>query len=307
MQQLIQWFIFGLPYAMGAVFAFAVLFRYLIYRTVHRHEWFAKEFEKRVNKFLEGEEPGQVRKVSFFVLSKKLLERTYFEIFEIRDRANRRRGDRIMSLNDRVFLVKQGCAWLVRDILRQIKFLKYTNDVPKLLNITKSTFMSNPCFNRVFGIVPIATLNDFLSILPGLFVVAGILGTFLGIRGGLGGLGGMDLNDIETTKSLMDNFLNEIAFAMTSSIAGITFSLALHIWNVVFSPERLFVDMIDRFDGSLSLLWYRSDNNEYPCKDKSDQENADPAEALAESALEMEVAKSARTRDLDKVRKVKTA
>lgn len=306
-EQLIHWFIYLLPYAMGVVFVFGAIFRATIYYTVRRHEWFAREFEKRVNKHIDAEVPGAVRNVSFYQLSKKMLERTYYEVFEVRDRMRRRSPDKMMALSDRIFMVKQGCAWLVKDILKQLKFLKWTNETPKLLNITKATFHHNPCFNRIFGVIPIAALNDFLSLLPGLFVVAGILGTFLGIKGGLGSLGGMNLTDLEGTKNVMDSFLHEIAYAMASSIVGITFSLALHVWNTFFNPERIYVSMIDRFESALDLLWYRSDNNQFPTLEKPFDEHKDPVEALAEEALNLEVSKSIRSRELDDVKGKKQA
>jgi hypothetical protein len=287
-----EYFIVTLPYFMAAVFCMGVFFRAMIYYTVRRHEWFAKEFEKRVNRFIDAEVPGQVKDVSFYALSKKLLERTYYELFEIRDRMKRRRPDNIMATSDRLFLVRQGCAWLVKDILKQVKFLKWNDNNPKLLNITKATLQHNPCFNRVFGVLPMVGLNDVISILPGLFVVAGILGTFIGIAGGLEGLGTMNLQDLDATKNVMDRFLHEISFAMKSSIVGIVFSLMSHVINVVLSPERSYVSMVDRFESALDLLWYRSDNNNYPAHDRPFDEHRDAVEALAEDALNKEISKT---------------
>lgn len=294
-KNLLEYFVLGLPYMMATVFVLGVFARFMVWYTVRRHEWFAAEFERRVQRFIEGERPGSSPKgVSFYVLSKRLLERTYYEAFAVRDRLKRRRGDRVMAFNDRIFLVKPGCAWLVKDILNQLKFLKWTSDTPKLLHITKATFHHNPCFNRVFGLVPIAGLNDLVSILPGLFVVAGILGTFIGIAGGLHELGSMSLSDIEGTKNVMDRFLQEIAFAMKSSIVGIVFSLLGHIFNVIFNPDRVYVSMIDRFESSLDLLWYRSDNNDFPADGKEFDEHRDPVDALAEDAVNVEVKRAHR-------------
>lgn len=288
-----EYFIISLPYVMGAVFLVGLFFRAVIYYTVRRHESFAREFEKRVNRFIEAEVPGKVDNVSFYVLTKKLLERTYYEVFEIRDRMKRRKPDNVMSASDRVFLVRQGCAWLVKDILKQVKFLRWTDDNPKLLNITKATLQHNPCFNKVFGVIPMVGMNDLISILPGLFVVAGILGTFIGIAGGLQELGTMNLQDLENTKNIMDRFLHEISFAMKTSIAGIIFSLMAHVANVILSPERAYVSMIDRFESSLDLLWYRSDNNKFPAHERPFDEHRDAVEALAEDALNKEIGKTA--------------
>ena len=289
----INWFIFALPYAMGAFFVVAAITRVLIYFTVQRHEWFAVEFEKRVNQFVESQDPGEVKDVSFYVLSKRFLEKTYYELFELRDRLQRRKPDKMMRLGDRVFLIKQGCAWLVKDILKQLKFLKWTQDTPKMINITKTTFNHNPCFNRIFGIFPIGVVNDMISILPGLFVIAGILGTFLGIKGGLTALGNMSVENLDATRKVMDHFLSEIAYAMGSSIVGITFSLLLHIVNTLFNPDRIFSSMIDRFESALDLLWYRSDNNNFPAQNVPFNEHRDPSEALAEEAIKLEISKHA--------------
>lgn len=287
-----EYFILALPYVMAGVFLVGLFFRTMIYYTVRRHEWFAREFEKRVNRFIDSEVPGKAQNVSFYVLAKKTLERTYYEVFEVRDRMKRRKPDNIMSMTDRVFLIRQGCAWLVKDILKQLKFLKWSEGNPKLLNITKATLHHNPCFNRIFGIIPMAGMNDLISILPGLFVVGGILGTFIGIAGGLQELGTMNLQDLENTKNIMDRFLHEISFAMGTSIVGIIFSLLSHVTNVIFSPERAYVSMVDRFESALDLLWYRSDNNNFPENEQPFDEHKDAVEALAEDALNKEISKA---------------
>ena len=286
---MVEYFILGLPYIMLGVFAMGLFLRTMIWYTVKRHEWFARQFELRVSRFIESEKPGQVAGVSFYVLTKRLLERTYYETFAMRDRLKRRNGDRVMSASDRVFLVKPGAAWMVKDILNQLKFLKWTEDTPKLQQITRSTFHQNPCFNRILGVIPMAGVNDLVSILPGLFVIAGILGTFIGIAGGLQELGGMNLQDLENTRNTMDRFLQEISFAMKTSIVGIVFSLAMHIFNTLFSPDRIYVSMVDRFETSFDLLWYRSDNNYFPQNERDFDEHRDPLDALAEDSVNVEV------------------
>ena len=282
---LVEYFILGLPYLMAVAFVAGAFFRFMIWYTVKRHEWFAKQFELRVSRYIEQQKPGQTEGVSFYALTKRLLEKTYYETFAVRDRLKRRRGDGLMAVSDRIFLIKQGAAWMVKDLLNQLKFLKWTNDTPKLQQITRSTLSQNPCFNKVFGLVPITGVNDMVNILPGLFVIAGILGTFVGIAGGLQELGGMNLQDLDNTKNVMDRFLQEIAFAMKTSIAGIVFSLLAHVFNVMFSPERVYVSLVDRFETTLDLIWYRSDNNAYPSGEKNFDEHRDPSEALAEDAV----------------------
>lgn len=277
---------------MISVFVLGVIFRYLIYHTVKRHEWFGREFENRTSQFLGSEMDHKNHEVSFYVITKRLLERTYYEVFDKREQARRAKPDKMMLLSDRVFLIKMGCAWLVHDILKQIRFLKYGSQPPKLLNITKNTFSKNPAFNRVFGLVPSIALNDLLNALPGLFVIGGIFGTFLGVMKGLPELSGMDLNDPEKTKTIMDQFLVEVSLSMGASLTGIFLSVLMTLVNTAFSPERLFVDIIDRFENSLDLLWNYSHSNEVPLGSAKFDENRDPVEALASAALSQELERS---------------
>lgn len=297
---------FLLP-AMAVTFVLGIVFRFLIYYTVRRHDWFAKEFEKRVHRFIEDEDPSKKGSYSFYVVTKRMLEKAYYESFEVRERLRRRKGDKVMSTSDRIFLIKQGCAWLVKDILKQVKFLRWNDNNPKLLNITKTTFQQNPCFNRVFGLVSISHLHDVIQILPSLFVIGGIFGTFLGIVKGLPSLGQMDLSNMEVTKQIMDQFLYEISFAMNSSIIGIFFSVITTFANTLMSPEKVFSEMIDRFEASLDLLWYRSANNDYPSDNGKFDEHRDPVDALAEESVRSAVKDTSRVREIDSTRKTQAS
>jgi hypothetical protein len=283
-----------------------ITMRVLIYTTVRRQEWFALEFEKRVNRFLETEHNNR-SEISFFVTAKKLLERTYYEVFENRAKMRRRKDDKIMNTTDRIFLVRQGVAWLVHDVLKQIRHLKWSNQQPKLLNVTQNSLAKNPCFNNVFGLIPIGRMNDLLNLLPSLFVIGGIFGTFLGVMRGLPELGGMDLSDIEKTKAIMDQFLNEIAFAMSASLLGILFSVITTVVNSVFNPERLYSDVVERLEHSLDIVWNRCDNNLWPEDIQDFNEHRDPTEALAEAAIAIDIAGTRKSRVLDALVKEKAS
>lgn len=293
-----------IPLMIGGL-VFGVVFRYLLFHTVKRHEWFAMEFEKRVNSFIESENPQQRNEVSFYSLTKKLLEKTFYEVFELRERLHRRRRDRVESLGDRLFLIRPGSAWFVKDLLKQIKFVKWNSDQPKLGNVTKTTFQQNPYFNRILGIFPVGLFNDILGVLPGLFVIGGIFGTFLGIVNGLPKLGEMNLNNVEMSKQIMDGFLFEVAFAMNSSILGVFCSVVMTMMNTVFSADRHFTQTIDRLEASLDLLWYRSDHNDFRISPPG--EDRDPSETLAEQAITLELSQVVRSRSMDDIRKSKAS
>ena len=277
---------------MLAAFGLAVSLRFLVYYTTRRHNWFAVEFEKRVSLFLEKHNPKD--SISFYVVVKRLLEQTFYEVFEVRDRLKRRHPDMVMGMGDRVFLIKQGSAWLVRDTLRRIKHLRHTDQSPNLLQITKHLFQRNPCFNKVFGLVSASGLNDVLNLLPGVFIICGIFGTFLGIMSALPELGKMDLTNIDQTNTVMTLFLLKISFAMSTSILGILLSVVGTIFNTLFHPEKSFSNVVDKFENSLDTLWHLSDSNDLPIDIPDFNEYRDPLEALAEASLNEELNKGKR-------------
>ena len=270
----------------GMIFLFflAILLRSLIYYTVRRQEWFAVEFEKRVDNFIEKRNPDST--VSFYVVAKRLLEKTYYELFRIRYKMRRRKPDFIMTLTDRVFLIKQGTAFFVHDILRPLKHMKFNHsNHPKLLSTTKKAFSRNPSFSKVFGFLPNSTFNDVINILPGVFIILGVFGTFLGIMKALPDLGTMDLKDIDASKAVMDQFLLKISFSMSTSLVGIILSVCMSFFNAGMAPEKIFVSAVDRLEAGLDAIWHLSSNNDRPRDLKAFDENRHPDEVLAEQAL----------------------
>src|SRR5687768_17530404 len=145
------------PTMMG-MFVMGIVMRYLLYRTVKRHYWFAREFEHRVTDFLHKENSEKSSNISFYVLTKKLLERSYFEVFAAREQERRSKTDTVMLGDDRVFLTKFGCAWFVKELLKQLRFVQWGQASPKLSNITRTVIGKNPAFSRVLGFVPVGGL-----------------------------------------------------------------------------------------------------------------------------------------------------
>lgn len=272
--------------AMGIFFVLAVCLRFLIFYTVKREDWFSKEFSKRVKKFMDAREEKADQ--SFYVICKRLLEITYYEVFEVRAILKRRNPDAIMTVTDRVFLVQQGSARMVTDILKQVKYLKW-GERPKFLEISNTVLRNNPCFNKVFGIIPVSVFNDFLNSVPGLFIVGGIFGTFLGIMKALPELGGMNLSDVDGSKIIMDNFLLKISFSMSTSIIGIILSVSMQFMNTFFSCEKVYMETIERLENEFDVLWNMSSSNKLPAELTAFESERDPIEVLSEDLIAKEL------------------
>jgi hypothetical protein len=271
---------------MALFFIAAMSLRILIYYTVKREDWFTKEFGKRVKKFMDARQENNEQ--SFYVIAKRLLEITYYEVFEVRAIMKRRNPDAIMTITDRVFLVQQGSARMVTDVLKQVKYLRW-GERPKFLEISSNVLRNNPCFNRVLGIIPVSVFNDFLNTVPGLFIVGGIFGTFLGIMKALPELGGMNLADVDGSKLVMDNFLLKISFSMSTSIIGIILSVAMGFVNTFFSCEKVYISTVERLENELDVLWNMSSSNKLPKEIENFEADRDPIEVLSEDLIAREL------------------
>jgi hypothetical protein len=101
----------------------------------------------------------------------------------------------------------------------------------------------------------------------------------------------MDLADPEGSKKIMDAFLVKCSYAMATSSMGIICSVTFTLFNTMLSPEKLFVQSVNRFETVLGGLWLRCTDNESPKDMREFDEHKDSLEALAEQAVEKEIAK----------------
>jgi hypothetical protein len=245
---------------MFLAFLIAIVVRLLIYYVAKAEYRFTREFEKRVHRVV-SQPDGQLH--SFHKATRAILEKTYIEGFELRNKYQRRNLDQITGITDRIFLIQEGVIRVIQDTLKQTRYLRKENiNSPKMLDLSKNVFDNNPVFNRLLGVFPMALLNELLNILPSLFIIGGIFGTFLGISMGLPELGNMDLGQMDATKKTMDLFLVKISQAMVKSIVGIGVSVIMSLLNTVFAPENIYYNLVNKFSTSLDQLWNESKTNE---------------------------------------------
>ena len=247
-------------------FVIAAIMRLLITVTIQRQKRFVKEFCKRIHQdIMNNPEPHG----SFYHHVKRVLTRTYFETFELRQRFKRRNEDHIMTVGDRMFLIQDGIIRLIDDFLQHVRYLRKGDGQPDFQEISNSVFASNPIFNRVLGIFSLSRSNDVLNILPSIFIVGGIFGTFLGIMKALPELTAMDITNAEASKVVIDSFLIKISFALSTSILGIVLSIIMSFMNALLSPTSTYVEIVDAFTSAAEILWNKSENNDSTGSDVS--------------------------------------
>lgn len=251
--------------ALIMVFVLAVIARFLIWFTVNCEFKFARQFEKTAKRFLL-ENSGSLEQ-SFHKLTKFLLEKTLYDFFQAKRIYKRRNLDYISSLTDRLFMFEDAGTRLKNDTLDQTRYLMKEQKTPRLVDIAKSSFERNHIFERIWGIVPTSLVNDFLAILPGLFIVAGIFGTFLGITQGLPELSSMDISQMDQTKAVLNTFLFKVSYSMMTSVLGIILSVAMTLINTTWSTEGLYFRAINIYTSALECIWHETTTNEVDAED----------------------------------------
>ncbi len=231
----------------------AVVCRLLVYYTIKSEMRFTNAFDIRLHRYIDGEYE-EAAGLPFLKVMPFLLKKTMYEIYEMRAKRGRRKMDKTHSLVDRIFMIEIGARRLSEDTQLQVKYFNRDrqNDFETAFNYV---FSSNPIFNRLFGLVPINLVDGFLSILPGLFIIGGILGTFLGVIGGIPALKSMDLSQASSASQTLNVFLENMGFALVSSVMGIVLSGITTVANTVFSVYDHYLEMVDKYKASIKMLW----------------------------------------------------
>jgi hypothetical protein len=243
-------------------FFVGIVARFFLWMIARSEFNYAKEFYMRVYTHFQATDAPKV--ASFHRLIRILMVKTYTECFDTKMKGRRRNLDYIQSLFERLFLIEDGMKRLIEDTLKQTRYLKKdnNNNDEKILDVSRHVFENNPFFNRLMGVFNVSLLNDVLNILPSLFIIGGIFGTFLGISKSLPDLGNMDLNNAEETKRIMDLFLLKISQSMIKSIIGIAASVTTSLINTVLSVEGTHYNTVNKYAAALEHVWNETTTNE---------------------------------------------
>jgi len=217
------------------IFIIGIILRLLTYYLIKCEFNLSTGIETRTHRYLSQEyaESKSLRK--FHDVVEFILQKTYEEMYVRRKKLLRKRKmDPSVAVLNQVFLVENGARSLIEDTLRQTRYHDDGNP-PDFRGISKFVFMSNPYFTKLWGVIPVGLTNSVLAILPSLFIIGGIFGTFLGISKGLPALKTIYPGDVVTAQATLGNFLESMTFAMNSSVVGIFLSVIFTILNAFLS------------------------------------------------------------------------
>lgn len=127
---------------------------------------------------------------------------------------------------------------------------------PDFVQLTDRVMNDDENWSKIFGIIPIDGVTRILDVLPTMFIVLGVFGTFIGISQALPEIAKIDFANLETSGQTLSNFVISVTFAMNTSIVGIFFSITLTLLNTLFPIEGTRERTFEKVENSIQVLWY---------------------------------------------------
>ena len=127
---------------------------------------------------------------------------------------------------------------------------------PNFNDLTNRVLEHDDNWERLLHIFPIGPISRLIDILPGLFVVFGIFGTFIGISMALPEIAKIDFNNLDASGAILTNFVKSVTYAMKTSIAGIMFSLVTTFLNTIALVTGLRKKTYKKVSNCLENIWH---------------------------------------------------
>lgn len=247
---------------MGGALSLGLVFRFGAYKASKNdnayYSSFTRELELNVEKDKEEETPvgdvDQYISATLGKVSKRLPERSVRfgspkNESSVDEKADD--GKKVLSLRDYV----SGKQGLITNIQAESSVFHHQTP-PNFTELTHRIMSQDPHWTRIMKHFPIDGVSRMIDILPGLFIVLGVFGTFIGISMALPEIAKIDFNDLDGSAVTLNNFVLSVTYAMKTSIAGIFFSLVLTVLNTLYPIKQTRARVFKKVETSLQMLWY---------------------------------------------------
>ena len=245
---------------MGAVLVVALVLRYLTYRSGIRDQLYFMTFCKSVENLLASDnEKKQIRDVDSWMtefiesVAAKLPNRNLRGVqgankstFRNKDKGNAESFSEFM----------QGRRSVVMAIKQQIDVFKSAHP-PNFNELTQRILGQDEKWTKLGGLLPISTLSRVFDILPGLFIVGGIFGTFIGVTSALPEIAKIDLSRLDEATPIINTFVASVAYSMNTSISGIVYNVTMTLLNTIFPIASQRREVHKALERSFELIWHR--------------------------------------------------
>jgi hypothetical protein len=240
---------------MGAMLVIALVARFQAYRVSKRDKvyFFTLTREILVTIEKEKEQKAKIENVENYIseLMGKVGKKIPNRALRMDKREQAEKKETLISLQDYV----GGKSGFLSNIQSEASVF-HCQTPPNFTELTHRLLGQDDKWNKLMGPIPIEGVSRMIDILPGLFIVFGVFGTFVGISMALPEIANIDFNNLETSGSTLTKFVLNTTFAMKTSIAGIFFSVILTMLNT-FSPIKDVRGRIfKQIETTMHALWY---------------------------------------------------
>jgi hypothetical protein len=245
---------------MGGCLTLGLIFRYAAFRASKSdnayYSSFTRELELTVEK--DKENNTEITDIDTYLsnvlgsVSKKLPSRSVrFGGKQAEEEKKNDNGKTVLSLRDYV----SGKQGLISNIQAENSVFHHQTP-PNFTELTHRIMSQDPHWTKVMKHFPIDGVSRMIDILPGLFIVLGVFGTFIGISMALPEIAKIDFNDLDGSADTLMQFVLSVTYAMKTSIAGIFFSLVLTVLNTLSPIRQTRARVFKKVETSLQMLWY---------------------------------------------------
>lgn len=244
---------------MGVMLIVALALRFIVYRSGKRDNYYFKSFSDSVVKILENEENKEIENVPSWIsnllhkVSQRLPNRSVRSVSTPgkHDNGSFREKDK-ESFEE----FSQGKRSIIHSVKQNIDAF-VSSHPPNFYELTQRILKQDKKWTTILGVINLDKLSRMLDVLPGMFIVIGIFGTFLGITAALPTIAKIDLTKIQDAAPLLNSFVSNVAFSMHTSIFGIICSLVLTILNTLFPITEVRITVRKNLEYCFEFMWYR--------------------------------------------------
>jgi len=253
---------------MSAMMAIALAVRYFSFTHSKRDEGYFSHFTRELSATIdkdkvEGVEIGNIDEYLDDILTRvnqRLPDRNLRKEMSPRKRRKTDKNSRESLTLHNYISSKYG---LISNIQNEGDVFK-TSTPPDFFQLTDRVMNEDENWSKLFNFVPVDGVVRVLDMLPTLFIILGVFGTFIGISMALPEIANINFDNLESSGDTLSEFVVNVTYAMRTSIAGIFFSIVLTLLNTLFPIEATREKTFQKVETVFESLWYhvQTDKNE---------------------------------------------
>lgn len=245
---------------MGSCMTLGLIFRFAAFRAAKNdnnyYSSFTRELELNIEKDKEAnqaiDDVDKYLSETLGKVSKKLPQRSVrFGSVKNESQPESEKEKKALSLRDYV----AGRQGLITNIQAESSVFHHQTP-PNFTELTHRIMSQDPHWTKVMKHFPIDGVSRMMDILPGLFIVLGVFGTFIGISMALPEIANINFDDLAGSEQTINNFVLNVTYAMKTSIAGIFLSMILTVLNTLSPIRQTRARVFKKVETALQMLWY---------------------------------------------------